>query len=362
MEFDQGRRSKNMKNSQCLALTLIAAYANVTESYNQNGWNVELQSQVGLSGRPKGNSAFRVLILSSLIAAIVQVTLGGVVRVTESGLGCPDWPLCYGELIPPFETPILIEYSHRLSASLLGLLVLVGTIWSWRIQEIHIYARWLMSVCLVLVIVAAGLGGATVIAELAWWLVLLHLAVAEILVGCIAVLFTMEWKTTMNPTGVRGIQPVSLIALIAMFILILFGSYMVGNGYGSSCGTWPLCDGTLIPNGEAYFINMTHRYLSVLVGLLICVLTIMTWKFSQDYYTKVAASVTLCLFAIQILLGATMIWSGFMTVIKSAHLVIATLSWAALVCTVVSVIPDKKMREQSLKSGMNPLESSGQVL
>ena len=320
-------------------------------------WNVELQSQVGLPVKPEGRSAFRILVLASLIAAIVQVTLGGVVRVTGSGLGCPDWPLCHGELIPPFETSTLIEYSHRLSASLLGLIVLAGTIWSWRVQEISLCARWFMSGSLVLVIVAAGLGGATVIAELAWWTVLLHLAVAEILVGCIAVLFTIEWQTTKNPTETRGIQSVSGISLVAMFALILFGSYMVGNGYGSSCGTWPLCDGIMIPNQEAYFINMAHRYLSAIVGLLICVLTIMTWKSSHDHYTRMAMSATLCLFAIQILLGATMVWTGFITIIKSAHLVTATISWATLVCSIVSMIPNKEFRGWFLKSGMNPLGS-----
>ena len=51
-------------------------------------------------------------------------SIGGVVRITESGLGCPDWPLCHGRIIPPFDAATLIEYSHRLMASVVGLLVL----------------------------------------------------------------------------------------------------------------------------------------------------------------------------------------------------------------------------------------------
>ena len=54
-----------------------------------------------------------VVAALALLAAVGQVTLGGVVRLTDSGLGCPDWPLCHGKLIPPAEFHTLIEYSHR---------------------------------------------------------------------------------------------------------------------------------------------------------------------------------------------------------------------------------------------------------
>ena len=66
------------------------------------------------------------------VAAFGQVSLGGVVRVTDSGLGCPDWPLCHGRLIPTFDSATLIEYSHRLSASLLTVLVVATAVLSWR--------------------------------------------------------------------------------------------------------------------------------------------------------------------------------------------------------------------------------------
>ena len=55
----------------------------------------------------------------ALAAAVAQISLGGIVRITDSGLGCPDWPLCHGKLLPPLELHTLIEYSHRLSASVL---------------------------------------------------------------------------------------------------------------------------------------------------------------------------------------------------------------------------------------------------
>ena len=67
-----------------------------------------------------------------LVASVGQVALGGVVRVTDSGLGCPDWPLCYGHLLPPAGYEIALETGHRFVAALLGLLIITIAIVSLR--------------------------------------------------------------------------------------------------------------------------------------------------------------------------------------------------------------------------------------
>ena len=63
-----------------------------------------------------GDSFLRFLIGFSILDCVFQISLGGFVRVTGPGLGCPDWPLCYGKIIPPMNYHTLIEWGHRTSA------------------------------------------------------------------------------------------------------------------------------------------------------------------------------------------------------------------------------------------------------
>lgn len=285
-----------------------------------------------------GRTLFRVLAVASLVAAFAQVTLGGVVRVTGSGLGCPDWPLCHGQLIPPFEFATLIEYSHRLSASLLGVLVLATVIVVLLRYKRNRWGKNSALIALALVLVAAVLGGATVLTELAWWLRLLHLGIAEGVVAALVIAVIVSWRVGREESadtanrGEMGKSRLTTAALIGVFLLILSGSYIVGAGYGSSCGTWPLCNGSLFPEGRAYIEHMAHRYFAVIVGLLVLAVAYTAWQKRLHIPGSGLSGVLLfAAFSAQILVGALTVWMGFTPEIKAIHLSMATLVWIALV-------------------------------
>ncbi len=82
-------------------------------------------------GRLRAFLDIRYLAAFTAIATYALIVLGATVRATDSGLACPDWPRCHGELIPPLETQILIEYSHRLAAASVGLLILGTAVAAW---------------------------------------------------------------------------------------------------------------------------------------------------------------------------------------------------------------------------------------
>ena len=123
----------------------------------------------------RARGLFRYTAFAALVAAVAQVTLGGIVRVTGSGDACPDWPLCYGKLIPPLEYHIVLEYSHRLSATLVGLIVLAVVILAWRHYRTNRPVLFASISGGLLVIAAALLGGLTVLSELTWWIRLIIL-------------------------------------------------------------------------------------------------------------------------------------------------------------------------------------------
>ena len=288
---------------------------------------------------------FRVVAVAAVVAAFGQVTLGGVVRVTDSGLGCPDWPLCYGQIIPPFSVPTMIEYSHRLSASVLSLFVLGTAVLAWlHFRENRVVIGSSIA-ALVLVVVAAILGGITVLTELEWWVVLFHLGIAEILLASLIIAAIGGWNGSRVESRSAEARPgpatrnLAVAAIAGAFILILSGSYMVGFGAGTSCATWPLCRGSFWPSdAAAYLIHMGHRYIAALVGLVVLAAAWHVIRNLEDNPpARLAAVAVILAFAIQIVIGAAVIWTKFGADFKAVHLSVATLVWAALV-TMVGLI------------------------
>src|SRR6266853_2481043 len=162
----------------------------------------------------------RVFLLAAIFAYL-QIALGGVVRVSGSGLGCPDWPLCNGRPYPPADPHAIIEYSHRAVGALTGILIIATVVLAWVVfRARRPMVAWLATASLIGVVGEGILGGVVVANELSSWLVVVHLGLAMIILGFLvatAVMATPRAPGVYDP----GFRRLAAIAAGATYLLLL---------------------------------------------------------------------------------------------------------------------------------------------
>ena len=290
-------------------------------------------------------AGFCWLSLVALATTYALVVLGGVVRATDSGDACPDWPRCHGELIPPFETAVLIEFSHRLLASVVGFLILAVAIVAWRNRKNYPVIAWAAFTAVAMVIGQIVLGGLTVLNDLPSSLVMAHLAMASILLATLLVITFLAFVPRPQAPVPRRETPAAqpersiafrnqaALAAIAIFALMLTGSYVSGSGAGLAYRDWPLFDGQLMPDGgRLAMIHAMHRFAALLVGLFVAHVAAKAWRTQRDDKPVLyGAAFALTLYVAQAMAGAANIWTLLQPAASATHLALAVALWATLV-------------------------------
>jgi heme A synthase len=266
----------------------------------------------------------RYVLLAGTAAAVTYllIVLGAVVRITGSGMGCGDhWPLCNGKLFPPLDDiGTLIEWSHRLVAAIVSILVIGLAVYAWRTGRGAVGpssrpAVRLAYTALALLILQVMLGAVTVWLELPPWSVILHLGTAMLLLA------TLLYAATGQP----AIRPSGLLALT--FVTVLFGALTANLGAASACGGFPLCNGELIPSaGALAHIHWTHRLLAYALAIAV------TLRAVRQPATR--THVLLGLVIVQVALGAATVLMGLPPGMQAAHLAVGTAVWAGAVLAV----------------------------
>jgi len=287
-----------------------------------------------------GVTLFRRLAIVTAIFAYLQIALGGLVRVSGSGLGCPDWPLCHGRPYPPADVHSIIEYSHRAVGSVTGVLIIATVILGWVVWRTRRpIVAWLATASLIGVVGEGLLGAAVVANELASWLVLIHLGLAMIILGFLVAAAV----TSMPPSpGVPdpGYRRLAAITVGATYLLLLTGSAVVATGADNACRAWPLCGKGLTPDFTGLnAFTMLHRGSALLVGILtayLIALAITRWKAVRGL--QWAGFATWAAFGVQVLVGA---YAATFDNARSngAHVALATLVWAGTLATAMLTLP-----------------------
>ena len=193
-------------------------------------------------------SGYRRLVLATLLLAFTVVVVGAYVRLSDAGLGCPDWPLCYGRTMPGDDLGGAAlgrawkEMAHRYLAGTLGLLVLALVVVAWRARRSRVFA----SALLALVALQATLGMWTVTLLLRPAIVSAHLLGGMATLALLLWLFLSLGSHAPSPEA-RSLRLPAAVALVAVAAQIALGGWVSANYAALACPDLPLCRGALVP-------------------------------------------------------------------------------------------------------------------
>jgi cytochrome c oxidase assembly protein subunit 15 len=265
------------------------------------------------------------------VCTVLLIAAGGMVTSTDSGLSVPDWPTTYGWNMFTFPMSkwvggIRYEHSHRLIASTVGFLTIIMAGWTWWIEQ----RRWVRALgfaALGAVILQGLLGGLTVLFFLPPAISIGHAALAQIffcLTLTLALVTSDGWKHAGAPLDDALLRRIAGATTALVYAQILIGATMRHTHAGLAIPTFPYAFGHLIPQAwnAKVAIHFAHR-----VGALAVAFAILATASHVFYHHRGRrelvrpAFLLLMLLAMQVTLGAFVVWSGMDPVINTAHVV-----------------------------------------
>lgn len=274
--------------------------------------------------------------------ALVAVTfvlllVGGTVNPTGSSLACPDWPLCYGQVFPKMEGGVLFEHTHRLVATLVGLMTIglaVAIARARRDDRDLVRRGW---IALGLVIAQGVLGGVTVLLKLPLIVSATHLALSMFffcfLIDIAFRLWPGAWPTSAGAIDRTG----AVIGGLAVYFQIVLGALVRHTESGRACGQdWLLCGGELWPGYGPAQLHMTHRFVGYIVFVILMITgarMLRSAKATNRRFAKILAMTIHPLIALQVIFGWLTVSTGIGVHPVVAHLgggaALLAVHWAA---------------------------------
>jgi protoheme IX farnesyltransferase len=263
------------------------------------------------------------------VATYILILIGGLVHGTGSSLACPDWPTCYGTLMPHMEGGVLVEHSHRLAAGTVTILTLaLAVILTFRATPEQRPLRPYGWLAVALVIVQALLGGITVILRLPTPISTAHTATS--LLFFLSVLYiavrSRPASALAPPPLASGATTLAIVSAVAVYFQMVLGGLVRHSGAALACTDVPLCRGAVWPVAHpTVLIQALHRLNALVAGGLVVASAIVTWRAApQRRELRALAVAGPVLVAVQIALGVRAVQTFLDLLTVEAHLAVAT--------------------------------------
>lgn len=321
----------------------------------------------------------RFAVITS-ISTFFLVIAGGLVTSTDSGLAVPDWPLSYGQLMPPMVGGIFYEHGHRMVATFVGMLMTILAIWLWRAED-RKWVKVLGLAGLLAVITQGVLGGLTVLFLLPTWISVSHATLAQsffsltIVLALVTSRFWREYRPVELP-GVKRTRMLAVGTTAVIFMQLILGGLMRHTASGLAIPDFPLSYGHVLPPFDAgalpaineyrlgwdlpavtmsqIWIHFAHR-----IGAMLVVVTVLmnishiltTYK---DSKLREPALLLLTLLVVQVLLGALTVWTGKGVETATAHVATGALLLGLSVVLSVRSFQLYRLPAKSLVTNLEP--------
>lgn len=268
--------------------------------------------------------------MASAAASWALVVVGGVVRASESGLGCPDWPLCEGRPIPKSDKTPIIEFSHRATAAVVTALVLLVAVMAWRTYRARRDIVVPALVALGFIPFQAVLGAIVVWLELPGWIVGIHFVIGMVFMAATFATAAASFRGQ-EPVATAGFAALVRWTLAAGFALVVAGAVVVSAHADEACGEeWPTCNGTFVSGGGDATAQVIHRLLAYCVAALVVAIAVQAWRGRGPRGLSTAALLAV---AAQLAIGITFVLVGEGSAhgpFEALHVAGAGTAWALL--------------------------------
>ncbi len=284
----------------------------------------------------------RTLLLTATAMTALLVMMGGVVCVTESGRACPDWPRCYGQLVPPMRSDAIIEYTHRLFAALTSPVIIAAALMGWMKARSIRWVSWPPVLAVVLLIAVVAFGAIAVLRGLPPWAAALDLGLALIVLALMLTSTIVAFSRHDNPRLADRLSFSSAVVRLALVAAAGIFAVFVGGVLVADEGSTVRCLGCLgvRPGPEAdgfgRWLQFGRDTISGVAAVSIAVLLIVTWRTERsDAPVRRSAIAAAVLGFALIAVGALVMMGGATIPLLVASVTTAVAFWVSLVALVV---------------------------
>lgn len=282
-------------------------------------------------------NTYQKTAITTVAAVIFLIFVGGLVRAAGAGLGCPDWPKCFGLWIPPTNAADLpagfdavqfnvfktwTEYINRLIGAVIGLLIAATFVLSLRYRKTQPVVTYSSGVAFVLVLIQGWLGGQVVKTGLSEWLITIHMVLAMLIM--IILLFAVfkatqdRWHVSVEPSTQRWLFGVGGALFLITMIQLVLGTEVREAVDQVSRGTLTLPRDMWLANIGS--IDEIHRSFSWTVFLTGIGLFVLNRKWTESKLLNKLSLGILMMIILQIVLGAGLYYLGMPPVYQVLHL------------------------------------------